>query len=192
MIIGITGGTGCGKTTALKAFEELGGVVFDCDVIYHDLLKTDKALLKAICHRFPGCVTKGVLDRKKLGGIVFEDPAALQALNEIAHGAVKKKVLQLLEGQTRPVAIDAIGLFEGGLAQLCHTTVAVTAPEECRILRIMKRDNISRQYAQSRISAQRPQGEFVALCQYELHNDAGEQEFHQKSLAFFKQLGIMK
>ena len=69
MIIGITGGTGCGKTTALDAIRRLGGTVFDCDQIYHDLLKTDKALLKTISLRFPGTVIEGELQRKALGAI---------------------------------------------------------------------------------------------------------------------------
>ena len=81
MIIGITGGTGCGKTTALNAIRQLGGVVLDCDQIYHQLLQTDRALLSAIDARFPGCVHDGVLDRKALGRIVFSDKAALADLN---------------------------------------------------------------------------------------------------------------
>ena len=73
MIIGITGGTGCGKTTALRAVQALGGLVLDCDAIYHRLLQEDKALVAAIESRFPGVTEQGVLNRKKLGAIVFED-----------------------------------------------------------------------------------------------------------------------
>ena len=76
MIIGITGGTGCGKTTALQAVQALGGMVLDCDAIYHNLLETDKSLLAAIESRFPGTVENGALDRKALGNIVFNDKAA--------------------------------------------------------------------------------------------------------------------
>ena len=73
MILGITGGTGSGKTTLLKLIEAQGGKILDCDAIYHQLLKTDKTLLDAIEAAFPGTVEKGVLDRKKLGAIVFAD-----------------------------------------------------------------------------------------------------------------------
>ena len=59
MIIGITGGTGCGKTTLLGAIRARGGLVLDCDAIYHELLRTDKALLAAIEARFPGTVEDG-------------------------------------------------------------------------------------------------------------------------------------
>ena len=81
MIIGITGGTGCGKTTALQAIEQLGGMVIDCDQVYHDLLRTDTTMLRAIENRFPGTVKDGVLDRKALATIVFTDEQALHDLN---------------------------------------------------------------------------------------------------------------
>ena len=133
MIIGITGGTGCGKTTLLSAMEESGGLVLDCDAIYHELLSSDPSLLAAIEARFPGTVENGELQRKKLGAIVFSDERALLDLNAITHNAVKAEVLRRLEGKPKLAAIDAIALFEGGLAELCHMTVAVTAPEASRV-----------------------------------------------------------
>lgn len=191
MIIGITGGTGCGKTTALKVFAGLGGKVLDCDTIYHRLLETDTALLLAIENAFPNTVSDGKLDRKKLGSIVFADSQALKRLNTITHGAVKMEVEKQLAGWEGHTAIDAIGLFEGGLAQLCHTTVAVTAPEQRRVSRLMARDGITEEYACARIRAQRSQAEFAALCDHTLCNDSTEEEFAAKCLAFFKALGIM-
>ena len=192
MIIGITGGTGSGKTTLLRTVQELGGIVLDCDAIYHDLLKTDRELLAAIENRFPGTVCDGSLDRKRLGTIVFSDENALKALNTITHAAVKAEVLRRLENTPKLAAIDAIGLFEGGLAQLCDTTVAVTAPEAQRIARLMARDGISEEYARLRIRAQKTDGEFSALCDHTLHNDSTQQAFESKCLAFLRQLGIMK
>ena len=154
MILGITGGTGCGKTTLLTCIAEQGGLILDCDAIYHDLLKTDTALLDAIEGRFPGTVENGVLQRKKLGNLVFSDENALNDLNRITHGAVKAEVVRRLAEKPKLAAIDAIALFEGGLAELCDVTVAVTAPEEARIQRLMARDGISEDYARSRITAQ--------------------------------------
>ena len=155
MIIGITGGTGCGKTTLLKEIEARGGLVLDCDAVYHDLLTRDDALLNAINDRFPGVVVDKKLERKKLGAIVFADEQALRDLNAITHGAIKAEILRKLAEKPALAAIDAIGLFEGGLAELCHTTVAVTAPTEDRIVRLMAREGISRQYAEKRIAAQK-------------------------------------
>ena len=190
-IVGITGGTGCGKTTALQAFAELGGSVLDCDAIYHELLQQDDNLLKDIENRFPGTVEAGVLNRKKLGNVVFQDENALRDLNKITHSAVRQQVVRLLARDDRPAAIDAIGLFEGDLAQLCKVTVAVTAPEQTRVARLMARDGITEDYAKNRIAAQRPQSEFAALCDYTLCNDGTQTQFREKCLAFFRHLGIM-
>ena len=192
MILGITGGTGCGKTTALSLLAELGGLVIDCDRVYHDLLKTDKALLSAIEDRFPGTVETGELDRKKLASIVFADERALLDLNAITHKAVKQEVLHLLEAAPDLVAIDAIGLFEGELAELCHATLAITAPEEVRISRLMARDGISEAQAAARISAQKPQQWFIDKCQHHLHNDGTKEAFRQKCIALYKKLGIIE
>ncbi len=192
MIIGITGGTGCGKTTLLNLIGELGGLTIDCDAVYHRLLQTDQVLLQEIEMHFPGTVENGSLQRKKLGQMVFADKAALQALNNITHSAVKKEVLKLLSSAPELVAIDAIGLFEGGLSELCQLTVAVTAPEQARVSRLMQREGISEEYAQARIAAQRSQEEFSALCHYTLENDSTPEVFREKCLAFLGELGIMK
>lgn len=192
MIIGITGGTGCGKTTALEAVAALGGLVLDLDAVYHELLETDKSLTDAIEARFPGTVENGVLQRKKLGAIVFADKNELAALGRITGGAIRKEVMRRLEHAPALVAIDAIGLFEGGYDKLCDMTVAVTAPEEVRIARLVARDGISQEYAQSRIAAQKPQSTFSALCDYTLVNDGSREEFYAKCLAFFRKMAIIE
>ena len=88
MIVGITGGSGCGKTTALKAIRDLGGLVLDCDEIYHRLLRTDSVLLSSIEARFPGVVEGGKLcGMVSLGDLAtFRDTTreASQALSQIS------------------------------------------------------------------------------------------------------------
>ena len=191
MILGITGGSGCGKTTLLNLIGDHGGMVLDCDAIYHALLRSDKALLATIEARFPGTVVEGELQRKKLGSLVFSDENALLDLNTITHGAVKAEVLRRLEKGPNLAAIDAIALFEGGLAELCDITVAVTAPEEQRVRRLMARDGISEEYARSRIAAQHSDGWFRERCGYLLENDGTPEQFREKCLAFFRQSGII-
>ena len=192
MILGITGGTGCGKTTLLTCIGSQGGLILDCDAIYHDLLRTDPALLGAIEKRFPGTVENGVLQRKKLGKLVFSDEKALNDLNKITHSAVKAEVLRRLAHKPKLAAIDAIALFEGGLAELCDVTVAVTAPEEARLRRLMIRDGIDRDYAKRRIAAQKSAEWFRERCDFCLENSGTQADFQETCLAFLRKLGIMK
>ena len=192
MILGITGGSGCGKTTLLKQVQALGGLVLDCDEIYHRLLREDEALLRAIGARFPGTVSEGTLQRKKLGQLVFSDPQALEDLNRITHTAVKREVLRLLEEKPKLAAIDAIALFEGGLGELCDVTVAVTAPREDRVKRLMAREGIPREYAEKRLDAQHSSEWFRERCDYVLDNSGNLIDFQAKCLAFFRSVGIME
>lgn len=191
MIIGITGGTGCGKTTLLHYIREAGGLILDCDQIYHQLLISDQNLLSAIDARFPGVLENGCLNRKKLGRIVFAQEQALLDLNAITHGAVKREVLRQLESAPALAAIDAIGLFESGLAGLCDVTVAVTAPEEQRIARLMARDGISEDYARSRIAAQHSDLWFRQHCDHIIDNDGDLHAYSIRCLDFLNDLGIM-
>ena len=191
-IIGITGGSGCGKTTLLNTVRKLGGQVIDCDAVYHRLLQWDTDMLASIEARFPGTVENGTLNRKKLGGIVFADPQALLDLNCITHAAVKREVQRLIYPFPALVAIDAIGLFEGGLAELCDVTVAVTAPEQARIQRLMQRDGISEEYARSRIAAQHEDAWFREYCDYVLENSEEIDAFATKCVAFLRNIGIME
>ena len=192
MIIGITGGTGSGKTTLLDLIRDHGGLVLDCDAIYHKLLSTDTDLLNAIEQRFPGTVEDGTLNRKKLGAIVFTDEDALQDLNRITHGAVKQEVLRQLSQKPALAAIDAIGLFEGGLGELCDVTVAVTAPKEARIHRLIVRDGITEEYARKRIAAQHDDDWFRKRCDHILVNDGKIDAFATKCLDFLHRIGIME
>lgn len=188
IIIGITGGTGCGKTTALNALEELGFHIIDCDALYHQLLKTDADMLTAINKIFPGVVEDGILQRKKLGQQVFGNPAALDRLNETVWPYVNHSVEAILrEKAPQPCAIDAIGLLESGLGKLCTHTVAITAPEEIRIARLMDREGISEEYARLRISAQKQNEVFAAACGLTIENtDSCAADFQRRCKAIFQ------
>lgn len=191
MILGITGGTGCGKTTLLACIWEAGGVVMDCDAIYHALLQTDTAMLAAIEARFPGTVEDGGRNLKKLGALVYQDPKALADLNAITHACVRREVEKVLSQKPKLAAIDAIALFESGLDSLCDVTVAVTAPLEDRVRRLMARDSISEAYARSRIAVQHEEAWFREKCTYTLENNGTQTQFKEKCLAFLRNLCII-
>lgn len=180
-VLGITGPTGAGKTTLLREVEWLGGAVIDCDAVYHELLERDVALQDALEREF-GPLRDGVgaIDRKKLGTIVFHDGSRLKTLNSIAWQAVTGRVRTLLEecqerGETL-AAIDAIALLESPLKELCQLTVAVLAPPEVRVRRIMAREGISQDYAWARVKAQKPDEYFIRNCDYVLVNDCTSME----------------
>ena len=191
MILGITGGTGCGKTTLLACIREAGGVVMDCDAIYHELLRTDTAMLSAIEARFPGTVEDGGRNLKKLGALVDRNPKALADLNAITHACVRREVEKVLAQKPKLAAIDAIALFESGLDSLCDVTVAVTAPMEERVRRLMARDSIPESYARSRIAAQHEEDWFREKCTYTLENNGTQVQFKEKCLAFLRNLCII-
>ena len=191
-IIGITGGTGTGKTTALRAIHDLGGLILDCDEIYHDLTIGSDAMKKELDARFPGVIIDGVLDRKALGRIVFADKEALADLNAITHRYVKEEVEWLLRQHKAAggtlAAIDAVALFESGLDKLCDFTVAITASPEAQVKRIMARENIDHDYAVLRVNAQHDNAYFTEKCTYTLLNDfETKEDFDKLCREFFTQ-----
>ena len=191
VVLGLTGGTGAGKSSALRAIESLGGQVVDCDRLYHEMLESCAPLRDEIGLSFPGAFdAEGELDRKKLGQEVFSHKDRLEQLNGIVVRHLVPEVRRrLAESDSKLFAIDAINLLEGGLDQLCDRTVAVTAPMELRVRRIMARDNISEQYARLRISAQQPDEYYRGKCDCELNNAADTAEdFQQEAREFFQRL----
>lgn len=193
LVFGLTGPSGAGKTTALRAVSDLGGAILDCDAVYHDLTRRCAPMLREIRERFGDGVFRedGALDRKGLAALVFGDEAALAALNAITHRYVAREVDQLLEKaetEGRPAAaVDAIALLESGLSARCDVTVAVTAPEEARLRRIMARDQIPEERARARMAAQRPPEWFEARCGHILRNEGEDPDaFYEKARDFFQ------
>lgn len=179
-VIGITGPTGAGKTTVLNVLADLGGVILDCDALYHELTVNCEPMRQELSERFGADIfdKNGELRRKALGAIVFEDEQALADLNEITHRYVYSAVVQAIaaagqEGRAA-VAVDAIALLESGLGSLCDATVAVTADDELRVRRIMARDNIGEEYARKRVEAQKPSRWFEEHCDHVLRNDGAD------------------
>ena len=115
VVLGLTGGTGAGKTSALRAIESMGGTVIDCDALYHDMLEHNEDMRNAIHTTFPGVFSMdGHLDRQRLGKEVFEDKDRLEQLNAIVYRFLRPEVSRILEeGGAGLYAIDAINLLEG-------------------------------------------------------------------------------
>ena len=191
--IGITGGTGSGKTLALRVLRSLGALTLDCDKIYHEILSNNADIKAELEARFNGVLQNGAIDRKRLGEIVFSDPAALKDLNAITHKYIGKEIAQRIAGWEsqggKVVAIDAIALIESGRAERCDVVVGVTAPKEIRISRIMARDKITREQAEMRINAQKPDSFYIDNCDYMLEGvHTTPKEFKDECEVFFSGL----
>lgn len=190
-IIGITGPTGAGKTTALHALTALGAEVLDADLVYHQLLDTDEGLRTRLVRAFgPDILDEaGTVDRKRLSAAVYPD--RLEELNGLTHPVIVDELFlraELARQAGRPaVAIDAIALVESGIAQRCDVVVAVLAPLEVRIRRIMARDGIDEPYARRRALAQKGEDFFRAHADYVLENgeDDTPEAFARRCHALF-------
>ncbi len=191
-IVGITGGTGCGKTTALQELEAMGALVLDCDAIYHELLESSTELLGEIKKRFPDTGLDGKLDRKALGTIVFADAAALSDLNAITHKYVgmelQRRLREFAMAGGTLAAIDAIELLSSGLNRRCFKTVAVLSDRENRVKRIMARDGITREYALMRIASQHDDAYYAEKCDHTLYNNADMDSFRNNCRQLFKEM----
>ena len=190
-LVGITGGTGCGKTTALRVLEEKGALLLDCDAVYHEFLESSGELLQELRERFgDGVFTDGRLNRKALGAVVFADEAALKDLNAITHRYVtdelERRILDFAMSGGTLAAIDAIALVESGLAERCSISLGVLAPKEMRIRRIMARDGITEEYARLRVEAQHGDEFFRENCSHVIVNDGTAAEFEAKCRTFFE------
>ena len=189
VVLGITGGTGAGKTSVLDVIREMGGVVV-CDAVYHEMLNGSEEMRNTINAVFPGVFdADGKLNRQKLGEEVFSRRERLARLNDIVYHFVVPEVERRLGKDTGLYAIDAINLLESGISELCDKTIAVTAPTELRVRRIMARDGISEQYARMRITAQKPDEYYRTKCDCELTNAADTPEsFREEAREFIRRL----
>lgn len=191
-IIGITGGSGSGKTTALESLESLGALVIDCDAVYHELTRSSEPMREELTQRFGQVYNGDKLDRKAIGRIVFDDSTALAELNAITHKYVNEEVdrrlLDWAKRGGRCAAVDAIALLESGIAPRCKTTVGITAPAEERVKRLVAREGITEEYARARISAQHDSEYFRANCGHVIENDGTYEQFREKCDALFNKL----
>lgn len=162
-ILGVTGGSGSGKSTVCHYLEKhYGAGIIDADEIGHDIILRGKPAYKRILETFGTGIlnAESEIDRKKLGSIVFGDPTLLEALNGITFrfilDDVASQISQTREKQSALCVIDCALLFQTRLPETCDDIWIVEADPAVRLERIMAREGVSREYAASRIQSQKP------------------------------------
>lgn len=171
--IGITGGIGSGKSTVSKIFEVLGIPVYDADAAAKRLMNEDASLIARIQELF-GAATyqNGILDRKVLAGIVFNNPEKLTLLNQLIHPVTIADAEHWMQTQQTPYAVkEAALIFESGAQRHLDYVIGVQAPAPLRIQRAMQRDQISREEVQARMDKQIDELIKMRLCDFIIHND---------------------
>jgi dephospho-CoA kinase len=160
-IIGLTGGIASGKSTVAAILKELGAIVIDTDQVAREVVLPDKPAYRDIVAAFGRGILQpdGHLNRRALGRIVFSDAVARELLNAITHPRIREKVQAQIAAlrQTDPeavVVIEAPLLIEAGMDDMVDAIWVVTAPATVRLKRLMERDNLSPQEAESRLRAQ--------------------------------------
>ena len=159
--IGLTGGIASGKSTVSNILRGLGAKIIDADAVSKWVTRPGTAAWREIVDAFgPEILNPDrTINRRKLGGKVFNDPEALRRLNAITHPriirAIKKEMARW-ERSDRVVVIDAPLLIEAGMTDLVDEVWLVSVDRETQVHRLMERDNFSQQEAESRMRAQLP------------------------------------
>ena len=185
-IIGLTGQSGAGKSTAAALMRDAGIPVLDADEIYRSLTVPGSPLLSELRAAFgDGILSEdGGLDRKALAARVFSDAGERRKLNGITHRAVTEKMDALLcefeKAGTAFAAVDAPQLFEAGFDGRCDVIIAVIAPEDQLLSRITARDGITREAAAARLSSHYDEDFFRANCTYVIENNGTRAAFEAR------------
>lgn len=182
VVIGLCGSSGAGKGYVSNIFEKYGIPCIDTDKLYREkTTKKGTACLDELTKEFGnGILTEdGELNRTSLAAIVFEGEDAkdrLSRLNEIAHKYIKIDTEEILaENEANGkvgVVIDAPVLFESGFDKMCDITVAVVAPYEKKLERIISRDKITKEKAEARLKSQLSDNELIKRTTYQIDNSS--------------------
>jgi dephospho-CoA kinase len=222
-LIGLTGNIACGKSTVLELLRERGAQVIDADRVTYELQQPGEPVYAEIVATFgPNILTApdGPIDRRKLGAVVFSDPAALRRLEQIVHPAVHMRIEAWLDeiakaedkeisrqavsgtvkdrsspllpvSLSRPVAvIDAIKLLESGWRQFCDAIWVVTCTPEQQLARLMTTRGLSADEARARIVAQPPQADKVAQADVVIDNSGTLDETRRQVEAAWRAIPV--
>jgi dephospho-CoA kinase len=183
LLVGLTGGIATGKSTVSSMFAHLGAKVVDADLLAREVVMPGQAALAEIAQEFGADVLgpDGSLDRKRLGAIVFADPARRKRLEEITHPAIharQQRILSVYEEEAFEGVVlwDAAVLIESGGHKRMDRLVVVSTDPATELVRLMARDGMSEAEARGRIATQMPIADKAALADYVIDNSGSRAE----------------
>ena len=188
IILGLTGPTGAGKSSASAICKSLGIKHIDCDIIARKATEKGEKGLSAVVRVFGDDIlnTDGTLNRKALAEKAFKNSENTELLNKTLLPIIHEMVLS--EINCDKVLLDAPTLFESGVDKICNKTVAVLSDKEIRLKRILARDNITKEQALLRINAGKPDDFYKEKCDYVIYNNDDEHTFNNSFLNLLKEI----
>ena len=189
-LIGLTGQSGAGKSTAAELFEENGMTVINADALVAEIYESSPACLKSVAASFGADIINpdGTLNRKLLARRAFESKDNTALLGAIVHPFVIAETLKILKTLSGTVVFDAPQLFESNMDAVCDVIVSVTADEGVRAGRIIERDGLTREQARERISAQHSEEFFRSHSDYILENNGNILRFKAQTSALIEKI----
>jgi dephospho-CoA kinase len=193
LLIGLTGGIGSGKSTALRVFKKLGAHVIDADALARKAVEPGKPAWRDIKQRFGAAVfhKNGRLDRKKLAARVFNNKKALKELNAIVHPRVKAMEAELINGikksdKNAVIVVDAPMMIEAGFHRSKDVLVVMDSTEENQVKRTVKSGRLNRRQAKARIRAQMPAAQKKKFADYVIENSGTLAECRKNAQAVYR------
>ena len=177
MVIGLTGQTGAGKTTVCEVFVNNGFTVINADDIARQVVEPDTPCLNELVECFGASILtdSNELNRKLLSQIVFNDKSKLELLNSICYPYITSEILTLIRYNAgigkKLILLDAPTLFESRADDFCELIISVVSHEDIRRARIMERDGISENDAQSRMDSQLDEQFFTERSDFIIKNN---------------------
>jgi dephospho-CoA kinase len=199
MLIGLTGGIASGKSIVAEMFQNLGAHIIDADRIGREIMIPGTDAYERVVNAFGREILKDdlTIDRKKLGGIVFENPEKLRLLNECTHPFIFREMARQVEKirENNPdalIIIDVPLLIETNIQNIFDKIIVVYSDETAQMKRLNERDGLSDTEARKRISSQMPLTEKIKYADFVIYNDEGLENTRKQVEEIYKKLSACR
>ena len=190
-VLGLTGGIGSGKSLVASMFAALGAEVIDADQLAREVVEPGQPALAEIVEAFGSEMLQpdGRLDRARLAGVVFADPAARKKLDAITHPRIRQRMRQEVEARAQQpglLILDIPLLYESGREKTVEKVIVVWVDRPTQLQRLMGRDGLSHEQATQRLAAQLPLDEKRSRADEVIDNSGTPEQTRQQVEAVYR------